>query len=128
MSKELWTAVDHFLSAQLVAPDPILDAILQSHADANFPLINVVPTQGKFLNLLVRILGAKRILEIGTLAGYSTIWLARALPAGGQLITLESEPKHADVAIRNIARAGLGDRVQVRVGQALETLPVLAAE
>lgn len=127
MSKELWTAVDHFLSAQLVAPDPILDAVLKSHADADLPLINVVPTQGKFLNLLVRILGAKRILEIGTLAGYSTIWLARALPADGKLITLEFVPKHAELAKRNFRLAGLESLIELRVGKALDTLPLIAA-
>lgn len=126
MSKELWTAVDHFLSARLVAPDPILDAVLQSHTDANLPLINVVPTQGKFLNLLVRILGAKRILEIGTLAGYSTIWLARALPPDGKLITLEFVPKHAELAKRNFRLAGLDSLIELRVGKALDILPLIA--
>ncbi len=106
MSQDLYTAVDAYLAAQLIPPDPILDAVLKSHLDADLPPINVTPTQGKFLNLLARTMHAKKILEIGTLAGYSTIWLARALSPGGRVITLEYDPKHAEVASKNFRRAG----------------------
>lgn len=128
MTKDLWTDVDRYLMDQLVPPDPALDAALATSAAAGLPAINVSPTHGKLLHLLAKVQGARRILEIGTLAGYSTIWLARALPAGGHLITLEADPKHADVARANIGRAGLSRSVQVRVGAALDTLPQLAAE
>jgi predicted O-methyltransferase YrrM len=126
MSQELWTAVDNFLSSQLVPADPILDAVVKSSADAGLPPIAVPPTQGKLLNLLARIIGAKKILEIGTLAGYSTIWLARALPADGRVITLEYDPKHAAVARKNFQRASLENRIEIRVGKALDTLPEIA--
>ncbi|MBN8564630.1 MAG: O-methyltransferase [Leptolyngbya sp. UWPOB_LEPTO1] len=106
----------------------VLDAVLQSTIDANLPTINVAPNQGKFLHILAQIQGARRILEFGTLAGYSTIWLARALPADGKLITLEANPKHAEVAQGNIDRAGLAKLVEIRVGAALKTLPKLATE
>lgn len=128
MSHDQWTAVDRFISDKLVAPDPDLEAALESSAAARLPEIQVSPNQGKLLHLLARVQGARAILEIGTLGGYSAIWLARALPAEGRLITLESNPQHAEVARANIARAGLTDRVDVRVGRALDTLPVLAAE
>ena len=123
-----WTAVDQFVSQQLIADDPVLVAALKASADAGLPGIQVSATQGKLLHLLVRIHKARAILEIGTLGGYSTIWLARALPPGGHLITLEFEPTHADVARANIARAGLAGCVDVRTGRALEILPQLAAE
>jgi predicted O-methyltransferase YrrM len=128
MAKEQWTAVDDYLTDLLVKPDAALDAALQSSADAGLPSIAVSACQGKLLHLLARTQGARNILEIGTLGGYSTIWLARALPAGGRLITLEIDPKHAEVASANIARAGLADRVEVRLGNALELLPKLAGE
>ena len=128
MSEDLWTTVDRFIVDQLVSADPHLDAALQASAAAGLPAISVSPNQGKLLMLLARVQGARAILEIGTLGGYSTIWLARALPDDGRLITLEADPKHAEVATGNIARAGLADRVEVRVGRALETLPLLAAE
>jgi predicted O-methyltransferase YrrM len=128
MTRERWTAVDHYLAELLVSPDPALEAALQASVAAGLPPINVPPNQGKFLQLMARIQGARTILEIGTLGGYSTIWLARALPAGGRLITLEADPKHAEVARTNIARAGLADVVELRLGPALETLPQLAAE
>jgi caffeoyl-CoA O-methyltransferase len=105
-----------------------LDAAIQATSDAGMPPINVAPNQGKLLHILALATGARSILEIGTLAGYSAIWLARALPAGGKLITLEADPKHAAVARANIARAGLAEMVEVRVGKALETLPQLASE
>jgi predicted O-methyltransferase YrrM len=123
-----WTEVDRYLTDLLVAPDPALDAALAASVAAGLPPINVAPNQGKLLHLLARIHGARRILEIGTLGGYSTIWLARALPPGGRLITLESDPKHAEVARANLARAGLADVVHVRLGRAGETLPRIAAE
>src|SRR5712671_1572516 len=126
-SEDLWTAVDRYITDLLVRPDASLDAALKASAAAGLPAINVSPPQGKFLVLLAQILGARNILELGTLAGYSTIWLARALPPDGRLTTLESEPKHAEVARANIARAGLVELVELRVGPALETLPKLAA-
>src|SRR4051794_19100194 len=105
MSQELWTAVDQYFNDVLVKPDPVLDAALRASVDAGLPSINVSPSQGKLLHLLARLMGARRILEIGTLGGYSTIWMARALPAGGKIVTLEYEPKHADVARANFAKA-----------------------
>src|SRR3712207_6468663 len=128
MTQEQWTAVDRYITELFVPFDPALDAALLATAEAGMPPINVAPNQGKLLHILALAQGARAILEIGTLGGYSTIWLARALPAGGQLITLEADPKHAAVARGNIARAGLAEVVEVRVGRALETLPQLAAE
>ncbi|MCW2947521.1 MAG: O-methyltransferase [Actinoallomurus sp.] len=128
MSQELWTAVDDYFAETLVPSDPALDAALEAAAAAGLPDIGVAPNQGKLLQLLARIQGVRNILEVGTLAGYSTIWLARALPAGGRLVTLEVDPEHAEVARGNLANAGLGDVVDVRVGPALDTLPKLAAE
>jgi predicted O-methyltransferase YrrM len=127
-SNDQWMAVDRYITDLLVPPDPVLDAALQASSAAGLPAINVAPNQGKFLMLLAQIQGARNILEIGTLGGYSTIWLARALPASGLLITLEADPKHAEVARANIARAGLANLVEVHLGPALETLPRLAAE
>jgi predicted O-methyltransferase YrrM len=126
MSQELWTAVDRYITDLLVPPDAILEAALRASADAGMPAIAVSPNQGKLLMLMAQMLGALKILEIGTLGGYSTIWLARGLSAEGRLITLEADPKHADIARSNIARAGLGDIVDVRIGRALDTLPLLA--
>ncbi|HXT41072.1 MAG TPA: O-methyltransferase [Candidatus Angelobacter sp.] len=120
-----WTAVDRYITDLLVRPDRALETALQTSADAGLPQINVAPNQGKFLQLLAKIQGARHILEIGTLGGYSTIWLARALPPGGTLMTLESEPKHAEVARKNIARAGLAGVVELRLGAALDTLQQL---
>ncbi len=128
MTQEQWTAVDRYITDLLVPADPALDGALQAAADAGLPAINVAPNQGKLLHILARAIGARRVLEIGTLGGYSTIWLARALPADGVLITLEYNPKHAEVARANIDRAGLSNIVEVRVGAALESLPRLAAE
>ena len=128
MTQEQWSQVDEYIVKLLVPSDEALDAALVESTRAGLPQINVAPNQGKFLSLLASIQGAKNILEIGTLGGYSTIWLARALPAGGRLVTLERDPKHAEVARRNLARAGLSELVSVRVGPALETLPQLAAE
>jgi predicted O-methyltransferase YrrM len=126
MTQGLWTEVDHYFTDALVAPDPGLEAALAASDAAGLPAISVAPNEGKLLHLLARLRGARRILEIGTLGGYSTIWLARALPDGGKLITLEYDPRHAEVARANIAKAGLADRVEVRVGRALDTLPELA--
>ena len=123
-----WTKVDEYLNGLLLPADPVLDAALADSKAGGLPDIQVAPNQGKLLQMLARTLGARRILEIGTLAGYSTIWMARALPQDGKLITLEYEPKHADVARKNIARAGLADRVDVRVGKAIDLLPQIAAE
>jgi predicted O-methyltransferase YrrM len=128
MSQEQWAAVDDYLTGLLAPPDPVLEAVLQASAEVGLPPIQVAANQGKLLQLLARLQGGRTILEIGTLGGYSTIWLARALPAGGRLITLEADPAHAEVARANLARAGLTDVVDLRLGQALETLPHLAAE
>jgi predicted O-methyltransferase YrrM len=130
MTQEHWTAVDRYFADLLLPPDPALDAALRSSEAAGLPSIHVSAAQGKLLHLLARAQGARRILEIGTLGGYSTIWLARALPAApeGRLVTLEADPRHADVARGNIAAAGLADVVQLRVGRAIQTLPQLAAE
>ncbi len=128
MSQEQWTAVDRYITELFVPPDPALDAALQSSDAAGLPSINVSPNQGKLLYLLAQVQRARNILEIGTLGAYSTIWMGRALPAGGRLITLEFDPKHAEVARANIARAGLAGVVELRLGRALDTLPQLATE
>src|SRR3954464_7558787 len=112
MNNETWTRVDQYLAGQLLQPDDALEAALRSSDAAGLPSINVSPTQGALLQMFARLCGARRILEIGTLGGYSTIWLGRALPAGGRLITLEYEPRHAEVARANIARAGLESKVE----------------
>src|SRR6266404_7089145 len=127
-SLDQWAAVDRYFSEQLSLSDPALDAAMAANKSADLPAIDVAPNQGKLLQLLAQLAGARRILEIGTLGGYSTIWLARALPAGGRLITLEFSPKHAEIARANIARAGLSDLIQLRLGPALDTLAQLAAE
>jgi predicted O-methyltransferase YrrM len=128
MAENTWNAVDLYFSEKLIPADEALDRALQASEAAGLPAINVAPNQGKFLMVLARITRAKRILELGTLGGYSTIWLARALPDGGQLVTLEVNPKHADVARENIARAGLANIVTLRVGAALETLRSIEQE
>ncbi|MEH1921252.1 O-methyltransferase [Nostoc sp.] len=128
MTQEQWTAVDRYFTDLLVPSDPALDTALQTSAAAGLPPQNVSPNQGKLLLLLAQIQGARSILEIGTLGGYSTIWLARALPSDGRLITLEADPKHAEVARANIGHAGLSKLVDLRLGQALSTLPQIAAE
>jgi predicted O-methyltransferase YrrM len=122
---DVWRSVDEYFTGQLLAPDPVLDAALEANALGGLPAIDVSPAQGKLLHLLARTVGARRILEVGTLGGYSTIWLARALPEGGQLVTCEREPRHAEVARSNLARAGLDGVVDVRVGPALDTLATL---
>jgi len=128
MSQELWTAVDQYLNQSLVPRDPVLEEALKSNAAAGLPSIDVAPNQGKLLHLLARIQGARRILEIGTLGGYSTIWLARALPPDGKLVTLEVEAKHAEVAKANVQRAVLSSIVELRLGPALESLSQLHKE
>jgi predicted O-methyltransferase YrrM len=128
MNLEHWTAVDRYITNLLVAHDQVLEAALQTSTEAGLPPISVAPNQGKFLQLLAKMQGARNILEIGTLGGYSTIWLARALPADGHLVTLEAEPLHAKIARKNIARAGLEKIVEIRLGQALGTLKQLVAE
>jgi predicted O-methyltransferase YrrM len=128
MSQNLWTAVDAYFTDVLVPSDLALEAALRDSDAAGLPPINVAPNQGKLLQLLAQMQGAKKILEIGTLGGYSTIWLARALPKNGKLITLELDSKHADVAKRNIARANLSNLVDIRVGKATETLFLIEKE
>ena len=128
MNQETWTAVDHYIADVLHLTDDALESALRESDAAGLPAIAVSVPQGKFLNLLGQICHARRILEIGTLGGYSTIWMARALAPGGDMITLEIDAKHAQVARANLDRAGLGDRVEVREGAALDLLPKIAAE
>jgi predicted O-methyltransferase YrrM len=123
-----WLAVDEYINGLVVQPDDHLDNALAATAAAGLPAIAVSPAQGKLLHLIARMIGAQRVLEIGTLGGYSTIWLARALPPAGRLISLELDPRHAEVARANLAAAGLDGVAEVRVGPALESLPRLAEE
>ena len=127
-TEQTWEAVDDYLSDLLGTDDDALKHALEASTKAGLPEIQVSANQGKLLHLLARMQGARRILELGTLGGYSTIWLARALPADGRLITLEYEAKHAEVARANFMRAGVDKLVDVRVGTALETLPQLEKE
>ena len=128
MNQERWDAVDEYIKDVVVRPDAALDAAIEASTAAGLPPINVSPSHGKFLFVLARTLGAKAILEIGTLGGYSTIWMARGLVAGGRVITLEADPKHADVARANFVRAGVGDAIELRLGKALDTLPKVASD
>jgi predicted O-methyltransferase YrrM len=128
MSEELWTAVDNYLVEKLIPADAALKAAREANAESKLPAIDVSPTQGKLLYLLAKIQGARRILEVGTLGGYSTIWLARALPDDGRLVTLEVEKRHAEVALQNIERAGLASRVELRLAPAAESLAALVLE
>jgi predicted O-methyltransferase YrrM len=128
MSEAQWTAVDDYINDLYVAEDAALTGALEASVTAGMPQISVAPNQGKLLHVLALSSGARKVLEIGTLGGYSTIWLARALPEGGKVVTLEADPKHAEVATANIAEAGLSEVVEVRVGKALDTLPLLADE
>lgn len=123
MDQESWTAVDAYVEERL-APDGPREA-LAANAEAGLAAIDVSPAQGKWLHLLARMIGARRVLEIGTLGGYSTIWMARALPAGGRIVTVELDPRTAAVAQANFARAGVADRVDLRIGAALDVLPTL---
>jgi predicted O-methyltransferase YrrM len=125
--QNLWTEVDRYFCNLLAPSDEKLDAALAANRQAGLPAIDVSPLQGKFLDLLVRVSGARRILEIGLLGGYSTICMARALPEGGRIVTLEVNPRHAEVARANLLNAGVLDRVDLRVGRALDTLPILAS-
>lgn len=125
MSQSQWTAVDHYFSQLLVSADPLPDEVLAANAAAGLPAHDVSPTQGKLLQLFVQMTGAKNILEIGTLGGYSTIWMARALPGDGRLVTLEANPAHAAIARQNIGQAQLSAIVDIRIGPAAETLPTL---
>lgn len=127
MTQDTWTLVDRYINDTFLPPDPVLDAALAASAAANLPPINVAPNQGKLLHLFARMVAARNILEIGTLAGYSTIWLARALSPGGRVVTLEIDPKHADVARANFARANLTGVIDLIQGRALDTLPTLAS-
>jgi predicted O-methyltransferase YrrM len=126
--RQRWSEVDAYVNGIFVGTDAALEAARAASEAAGLPDISVTPAQGKFLALLAQIRGARSILEIGTLGAYSTIWLARALPAGGRLISLEVNPRHAEVAKSNLARAGVASVVEVRLGEALETLPKLEAE
>ncbi|MBL8153429.1 MAG: O-methyltransferase [Anaerolineae bacterium] len=128
MTQEHWTAIDDYLTATLVRHDAALEAALKASDAAGLPQINVAPNQGKFLMLTALSLRASRILEVGTLGGYSTIWLARGLAEGGRLLTLEVDPRHAEVARQNIAQAGVADKVEIRLGPALESLAQIAAQ
>ncbi len=128
MDDALFTRMDSYIEDRLLPADPVLDAVLAESERAGLPAIAVSPAQGRMLHIFALMLGARRILEIGTLGGYSTICLARALPADGRLVTLEFDPRHADVARASFARAGLEDRIDLRLGRAADTLPVLAAE
>jgi predicted O-methyltransferase YrrM len=128
MPEGTWAAVDDYFTSLILQPDTVLDNALQASVKASLPAINVTPTQGKLLHLLARIHHARTILEIGTLGGYSTIWLARALPSDGELVTLELEPKNAEVALSNITQAGLDHIVEIRIGRAVETLVKLETE
>ena len=128
MTKDVWEAVDNYFGEMLIPQDSTLDDALAAAAAANLPAIQVSSVQGKLLHLMARIISARNILEIGTLGGYSTIWMAQALPEGGRIITLEADPKHAEVAQKNFARAGVENKVELRLGKALDTLPKVAAD
>jgi len=128
MSQETWSAVDAYFSDRLVPTDDALEQALSSSAEAGLPAYNVAPNQGKLLQLFAQMQGARTILEIGTLGGYSAIWMARALPEGGRLISLEANADYAVLAKANIERAGLSHKVEVRIGKALDTLPILEQE
>jgi predicted O-methyltransferase YrrM len=128
MNQDIWTAVDGYISEHLLAPDPALEGAVAASDAAGLPAIAITPNQGKLLELLARVHNAQSILELGTLGGYSTIWLARALPKRGHLITLERDPRYAEVASANLSNAGVADLVEVRVGPALDTLPELHDE
>ena len=125
---DTWAAVDNYFGGLLAPNDPVLTDALQSANAAGLPQIQVTALQGKLLHLLARMISARNILEIGTLGGYSTIWMARALPEDGRLITLEADKKHADVARENFDHAGVANKVELRLGKALDTLPQIAAE
>lgn len=124
----MWTEVDQYFGEQLLKSDAAMDSVLAANRKAKLPPIDVTPLQGKFLELLVRMSGARRVLEIGMLGGYSTAWMARALPSDGRVISLELEQRHADVARKNLESVGLADRVEIRVGRAADSLQKLVAD
>ena len=126
--KQLWTAVDEYFRGLLAPADKYLEAVVKANRKSGLPAIDVSPLQGQHLNILVRMTQPKRVLEIGTLGGYSTICMARALPVGGRIVTLEFSPRHAEVARKNLKNAGVLDRVDLRVGPALHILPILQSE
>lgn len=128
MNDKLWSKVDDYICDRLLPADAVLEAALKANAAAGLPQIDVSAAQGKFLHMLARMVSARRILEIGTLGGYSTIWLARALPAEGRLISLEADALHAKIARENVDRAGLAGVTEIRLGKALETLPSVEAD
>lgn len=128
MNEQQWIAMDDYLTSRLLPPDATLDAALQASAAAGLPSINVAPNQGKLLHLLAKLRGARRILELGTLGGYSTIWLARALPVDGRLVSLEADQDYAQIARANVERAGVAGVVSIEVGAAAQTLEKLVAE
>ena len=128
MSEERWKAVDDYYAGVLGAADPVMEEILKASESAGLPSIQVSPLQGRMLMLMAQMAGAKRILEIGTLGGYSTIWLARALPKGGEIVTLEAEPLHAETAAANVERAGFSHMVEIKLGPAAETLAAMVQE
>jgi len=128
MADDRWAEVDHYIADKLLGEDPALDAALAANKAGGLPPIDVSPAQGKMLNLFARMMGARRILEVGTLGGYSTIWLARALPSGGRVVSLEVVPHHAEVAQANLDRAGVADRVDIIVGPARDTLEAMVAD
>jgi predicted O-methyltransferase YrrM len=125
---EKWIEVDRYIGEKLIPADPVLDAAMAANTEAGLPTIDVTPLQGKLLHLLAKLVNARRILEIGTLGGYSTIWMARALPEDGSLITLELEQKHAEVAQANLEQAEVAHLVEIRLGPALDSLTQLASE
>ena len=128
MTQELWTSVDKYITETLIPSDAVLDSAVRASEEAGLPAIQVSPAQGKLLHLLAKSIGARNVLEIGTLGGYSTIWMARALPSGGRVITLEADPKHAEVSRSNFSRAGLSEVIELRLSPALDSLPKLAME
>jgi predicted O-methyltransferase YrrM len=127
-TQKMWTEVDEYFGDHLLKSDAALDAILAANRKAGLPPIDVTPLQGKFLELLVRMSSARRVLEIGMLGGYSTAWMARALPSDGRVISLELEQRHADIARKNLESVNLSDRVEIRVGRAADSLQKLVAE
>jgi predicted O-methyltransferase YrrM len=127
-AEDIWSSVDSYFSQALIPSTEIFEAALNANRAAELPAIDVTPLQGKFLELLIRATGARRVLEVGTLGGYSTLWLAQALPQDGLIVTLELEPKHAEVARKNFEGAGFADRISVRVGPANDTLAALVGE
>jgi predicted O-methyltransferase YrrM len=128
VSEKLWSEVDSYIAEKLLPDDPVMKEVLEANRRGGLPAIDVSPAQGRFLDLLVRIAGARKVLEIGTLGGYSTIWMARALPPDGRVVTLEYSKAHASVARENFERAGLAAKIELRVGAALDSLPAVESD